>query len=103
MAASMQFTLRWRQTVDSMEPVNRSKSFCDKASIETAAYIRKVCRRTEVTSWSKGRVLEVLRHARVLMDVPKIPWLCLEWNEPCGSWHFVAKLIEECEVKVGHS
>lgn len=101
MAASMQFTLRCRQAVDSLEPVNRSKSVCDKALMKTAADIRKACRRTEITSWSKGRALEVLRHARVLMDVRKIPWLRLEWYELCGSWQFVAKLVEECEAKTG--
>lgn len=101
MAAGTQFTLRLRYVVDSLEPANKSKSFCDKALLETAADIRKICRGADFTTGSIRRVLEALRHARVLIDVPRITWIQLKWHDLYGSWQFVAKLVEECEAKVG--
>lgn len=101
MAAGTQFALRLRGVVDSLEPANRSKSYCDKALIETAADIRRICLAAEFTSESNRRLLEAVRHARVLIDVSNITWIQLKWHNLYGSWQFVAKLVEECEAKVG--
>lgn len=99
MTAGTQLALRWRHVVDSQEPANRSKSFCEKALIAAANDIRRICRGIEAEAGHSRRATEALRHARVLVDVPKTAWLNIGGYELCGSWLFVAKLVEECEAK----